>query len=98
MPGKKEFANVYYDMSQGDDDLRGPWNCGDNWEFVSKREKQAAVDGGDGMASVKLSKGEQTLLTQAATRTLSHPDADPTTGADLGAGPGPRGMGGTKKS
>jgi Mn-containing catalase len=50
------------------------------------------------MASVKLSKGEQTLLTQAATRTLSHPDADPTTGADLGAGPGPRGMGGTKKS
>lgn len=98
LPGKKEFANVYYDMSQGDDDLRGPWNCGDNWEFVSKREKQAAVDGGDGMASVKLSKGEQTLLTQAATRTLSHPDADPTTGADLGAGPGPRGMGGTKKS
>ena len=43
------------------------------------------------MASVKLSKGEQTLLTQAATRTLSHPDADPMTGAELGAAAGHRG-------
>ena len=48
-------ARVYYDMSQGDGgDIRGPWNSGGDWEFVSDRDAQCAVDGGDGTASVKL--------------------------------------------
>lgn len=86
LPGRKEFTDVYYDMSQGEGDLRGPWNSGDHWHVVSKREEQAAVDGGDGMASVKLPQSEQKLVKQAAARTVSHPDADPMTGAELGAG------------
>jgi Mn-containing catalase len=94
MPVKKEFANVYYDMSQGDgEDLRGPWNSGGQWKFVSERAEQCAVDGGDGTASVKLSREEKKVLEDVATRTISHPDADPTTGAELGAGPGPEGLG-----
>ncbi len=26
LPGKPEFANVYFNMSSGDGDARGPWN------------------------------------------------------------------------
>jgi hypothetical protein len=41
---------------QGDGDMRGPWNQGEHWDFVDDRAKQAAVDGGDGSASVKQTK------------------------------------------
>ena len=93
MPPKPEFASVYYDMSQGDGrDVRGPWNSGGDWKFVSKREEQCAVDGGDGTASVKLDKAEKSALEHVMARTMSHPDSDPMTGAELGVGPGPDGM------
>jgi Mn-containing catalase len=46
------------------------------------------VDGGDGTAAVVLSEAQQAALDAMAARTLSDPDADPMTGADLGAGPG----------
>src|SRR6476646_925115 len=35
LPGKPEFTKVYFNTSQGDVDARGPWNSGDQWEFVS---------------------------------------------------------------
>jgi len=88
LPGMPEFANKYYNMSQGDGDMRGPWNQGDQWEYVDNRDEQAAVDGGDGSASVKLDRTESKAVNQLAERTMSMPDGDPTTGADLGAGPG----------
>ncbi len=94
LPGDKHFADKYYDMSQGEDEQRGPWNEGDQWEFVSDREQQSAVDGGDGMASVELSAEERQLLSKVLTRTASANGGNPTTGADLGAGPG---AGKTKK-
>jgi Mn-containing catalase len=98
-PGKPEFADKYYDMSQGSangiTNQRGPWNQGDQWEYVEKREEQYAVDGGDGSATVTLPDAEAKLLDQAAIRTKSKTDVDPTTGADLGAGPG---AGKTKKT
>ena len=50
LPADPKFADVYYNMSQGDGDASGPWNSGDNWQVVSEREDQAAVDGGDGLA------------------------------------------------
>jgi Mn-containing catalase len=88
LPPKPEFASVYYDLSQGDGtELRGPWNSGGDWKVVSARDKQTAVDGGDGTASVKLDKAEKTALEHVAARTMSNPDSDPTTGAELGAGP-----------
>jgi len=73
-------------MSQGQSDMRGPWNQGDQWEFVEDREKQAAVDGGDGSASVKLSRKDIAIAKKAAIRTVSDPTSDPTTGAGLGQG------------
>jgi Mn-containing catalase len=88
LPGMPEFTNKYYNMSQGEGDAEGPWNTGLLWENVSEREKQAAVDGGDGTAIVKLSGQDEQALAAAASRTASDPAKDPTTGAELGAGPG----------
>ena len=88
LPGMPEFTNKYYNMSQGEGDAEGPWNTGPLWENVSEREKQAAVDGGDGTAIVKLSGQDEQALAAAASRTASDPTSDPTTGAELGAGPG----------
>jgi Mn-containing catalase len=98
LPGMPEFADKYFDMSQGSADgitnQRGPWNQGEQWEYVEKREEQYAVDGGDGSATVELPETEAELLDKAAMRTKSKTNIDPTTGADLGAGPG---AGKTKK-
>lgn len=89
LPGSPEFADKYYDMSQGESEpVRGSWNDGPQWEFVSDREDQAAVDGGGGDAVVGMSEREKQSLLAMAERTRSQPTADPTTGADLGAGPG----------
>lgn len=88
LPGQPEYTNKYFNMSQGENDMRGPWNQGPQWEYVSDHEKQMAVDGGSGEASVDLTQQENELLQQAMLRTQSKPDANPTTGADLGAGPG----------
>jgi Mn-containing catalase len=88
LPGKPEFTDVYYDMSQGEGDAEGPWNSGENWERVTERDAQAAVDGGDGTASVKMANADMKTLATMAERTMSDPEFDPITGADLGAGPG----------
>ncbi|QUE75218.1 manganese catalase family protein [Stutzerimonas stutzeri] len=84
LPGEPQFANVYYNMSQGEGDLRGPWNQGPEWEFVEN--PQPAVDGGDGKPSVDLSKDQQKVVQQMAVRTQSDVSVDPMTGADLGSG------------
>lgn len=83
-PGSPEFTDKYYDLSQGPGNGRGPWNEGDQWEFVEDYKKMQAVDGGDGTASVTLSPEEEGLAMNVAKRTATKP-GDPTTGADLGA-------------
>ena len=88
LPGRPEFTDKYYNMSQGPGDARGPWNSGDQWDFVTDPQDLAAVDGGDGEPMVTVSAEEKELLDQAAMRSRSNPNVDPTTGADLGAGPG----------
>ena len=87
LPGDPRFTNVYFNMSQGDGDLRGPWNSDENFTYVSDREEQAAVDGGDGFAQVKLRPDEVEVMQALTARTASDPNADPTTGADLGSAP-----------
>ncbi|AHL76911.1 Mn-containing catalase [Stutzerimonas stutzeri] len=84
LPGEPQFANVYYNLSQGEGDLRGPWNQGPEWDFVESPEP--AVDGGDGKSSVDLSKAQQKVVQQMAVRTQSDVSVDPMTGADLGSG------------
>ncbi len=81
LPGKPEFANVYYNLSPGGGDLRGPWNKAPIFDF---REAEAAVDGGSGIAEVVMDSTEKQVLQRMAQRTRSDPDSDPTTGAELG--------------
>lgn len=88
LAGMPDFTDKYYNMSQGEGDMKGPWNDGANWELVSDRKQQAAVDGGSGDAEVFVDSGQATLVQQAAKRTQSRTDKDPTTGAELGAGSG----------
>jgi len=86
LPGDPRFANVYFNMSQGEGDMRGPWNSDRNFEYVEDRAEQQAVDGEDGMPQVNLDQDELQAVTELSTRTASDPAADPITGADLGSG------------
>lgn len=86
LPGVPEFTDKYYNMSQGEGDERGPWNEGDQWEYVNDTNEMLPVDEGDGSGTVKgLSLQEATALEKSTLRTTSSKSKDPTTGADLGA-------------
>jgi Mn-containing catalase len=84
LPGKPEFANLYVNTSQGEGDMRGPWNSDDNFQFVSDREKMLAMDGGSGLPEVSMTEDQRAVLMQMAQRTRSDPSGNPETGADLG--------------
>jgi Mn-containing catalase len=88
LPGIEPFADMYVNTSKGEGDVEGPWNSGPQWNRVYDIEDQIPLDGGDGLASVKLKRQEQAALKAMSKRTLSDPGSDPVTGADLGAGPG----------
>jgi CheY-like chemotaxis protein len=68
LPGVPEFTNVYYNMSNGDDAPRAPWNEGPGWDFVERPEP--AVNVGDGLAS---SQQDVDVLSAMASRTASQP-------------------------
>jgi Mn-containing catalase len=82
------FADMYVNTSQGDGDMSGPWNAGEQWERVDNLEEVMPADDGDGTASVKLNRAEATAAKTASERLVSDPTSDAETGADLGAGPG----------
>ena len=88
LPGREEFASVYVNASQGEGDMTGPWNSGDQWERIDDLEQSMPIDGRDGKASVELSSSDMAALSQMAARLKSDVTKDPTTGTDLGAGPG----------
>ena len=95
LAGMPEFTNVYFKMSTGNGNLRGPWNNEPTFEL---REAAPAVDGGDGLATVTLGDEDLELVNQAAARLQSDPKSDPVTGAMLGMGEStnaPTGNGGT---
>jgi Mn-containing catalase len=81
LPGVPEFTNVYFNMSAGEGDAAGPWNKKPTFEV---REAEPAVDGGDGMAQVKVTPEDAKYLKKAAERLQSDAGADPVTGAMLG--------------
>ncbi|MGG5838896.1 MULTISPECIES: manganese catalase family protein [Enterobacteriaceae] len=83
LPPVEEYTNKYYNMSQGGE-VRGSWNSDKHFEYVE--DPQPAVDGGDGLADVKLSSTQKTLLKAMAKRTQSDPATDSLTGAELGMG------------
>ncbi|MEQ4530867.1 MAG: manganese catalase family protein [Mixta sp.] len=82
LPPIEQYSNTYFNMSEGGE-VRGSWNSDENFDYVAN--PQPAVDGGDGLASVMLSKGEKADLESMVLRTRSNPDIDPTTGAELGS-------------
>ncbi len=88
LPGIPQYSDKYYDMSQGEGNQRGPWNEGEQWEYVDDRNEQVAVDGGDGRASVGLAEEDEQSLGNLSVRTRSRTDVNPATGVELGAGPG----------
>jgi Mn-containing catalase len=88
LPGMKKFTDLYVNASQGAGDTEGPWNSGEQWEKLDMIEENLPLDGGSGLASVKLMGAEKKAADALAERTMSVPGADPLTGADLGAGPG----------
>jgi Mn-containing catalase len=79
---------MYVNTSQGDGDMSGPWNAGEQWERVDDLHEVMPADDGDGSASVTLSPNEATAAKRASERLVSTPTSDAQTGADLGAGPG----------
>lgn len=85
LPGNPKFTNVYFNMSQGEGDMRGSWNQGEQWKYVSDAREQGAVDGKDGQAHVDLSTAEAALQKKLMARTASNPAVDPVTGAELGS-------------
>ena len=88
LPGHPNYTDKYYKLSQGAGEVDGPWNSGPAWERMDEEHECAAVDGGDGMPSVSLGSRERRAQAAMMERTMSNPDSNPLTGADLGAGPG----------
>lgn len=88
LPGIEKYANVYVNASQGEGDMQGPWNSGEQWDRIDDLEQAMPIDGREGNATVELSDEDLTALQQMMTRGKSDPESDPTTGAELGAGPG----------
>jgi Mn-containing catalase len=89
LPGVEKYANMYVNASQGEGDMDGPWNSGEQWDRIDDlNQVLPADDGGDGTASVKLGPVETAALQKMSQRLKSDPASDPMTGVDLGAGPG----------
>ncbi|MBU3077536.1 manganese catalase family protein [Sphingomonas quercus] len=88
LPGIEEYANIYVNASQGEGDMTGPWNSGPQWERIDDLSQTMPIDGRDGTATVELDGDDQDALEQMMLRGKSDTTSDPTTGADLGAGPG----------
>ena len=88
LPGDPRYVDTYFDLSVGEGNAVGPWNQGEQWNYVSGTEMTVPVDGGEGFALTGMAKDEQMAVMKLAARTKSNLDKDPVTGADLGAGPG----------
>ncbi|NII54960.1 manganese catalase family protein [Luteibacter sp. SG786] len=85
LPGDPRFTDTYVNTSQGEGDRTGPWCEGKGFsEVIVPSEDSLPVDGGDGHADVKLSRGEKAAVDAFAARGKSDPKRDPVTGADLG--------------
>lgn len=90
LPPMPEFADTYFNLSQGEGDMEGSWNNEMQFKRVDDWKAMTAVDGGDGSASVQLDKAADEIVKAMAARTASNPSIDPVTGADLGSESPPR--------
>lgn len=86
LQGQPPFDKVYFNMSMGEGDMRGPWNSEPNFDYREAQPVDDGDDAGPAGAGVQLSEEEAKDVHRMAKRTRSDPDSDPTTGADLGRG------------
>jgi Mn-containing catalase len=84
LPAQDDWDKVYFNMSRGEGDARGPWN--QNGFDYRDPPKDESVDGSDGVPAVELESDEKKACDAMAKRLKSQPDVDPMTGAELGAG------------
>jgi len=82
LQGAPDFADLYVNTSQGEGDLRGPWNAGGSWKRIDDIEAHLPLDGGDGRASVALTQPDEADLASFAARTQSNPKSHPRTPAE----------------
>lgn len=87
LPGIEKYTNLFVNTSQGEGDLRGPWNFGPQWRRADEASEMLALDGGDGSVSVELKADEKEAVRALMVRTKSG-DVGVVTGVELGAGPG----------
>src|SRR3978361_2401968 len=71
LPGVAKYASMYVNTSQGEGDLTGPWNSGEEWDRIDDLNQVMPVDGGDGTASVMLGRQDKKVAVKMAERTLS---------------------------
>lgn len=88
LPGVNPYQDLYVNTSQGEGDLNGPWNSGDQWTRIDDLTGALPLDGGNGIASVELPSAQMKAAAAMMSRLQSAPDSDPETGVELGAGPG----------
>ena len=88
LPGMPQYSDLYVNTSQGAGDTTGPWNTGEQWTKLDDIEGNLPLDGGDGLASVKLASSDKKVTGAMDKRLKSDPTTNPITGVDLGAGPG----------
>ncbi|QXI45833.1 MULTISPECIES: manganese catalase family protein [Pseudomonas] len=81
LPGDPEVNRTYFNLSHGGE-MRGSWNEGQDWIYVDQPEP--AVNGGDGMATVQLDEQSAAAAEAMKARTMSNPELQPLTGAELG--------------
>lgn len=84
LPGKPEFTDVYVNASQGEGDMRGPWNSDENFRYVGTPEEFPGMDGADGRPSVQLNEAERRAVQNMQQRTRSDPRGNPKAGFELG--------------
>ncbi len=89
LPGVAPHTDMYVNASQGEGDMQGPWNSGEQWNRVDDLNEVLPADsGGDGTAAVKLGASDARAMAKMEARLKSDTASDPMTGSDLGAGPG----------
>lgn len=86
LQGDPTFNQTYFNTSQGDGDMQGPWNSEENFRVVSDPQEFVGVDGGDGSASVDLPATQMRAVQAMRERLASRVDVNPLTGTDLGRG------------
>ena len=84
LPGIEKFANLYVNTSQGDGDVEGPWIRAISGSASTTLRTRCQST----MATVELDDDDALVVEHLAERTASATSDDPTTGVDLGAGPG----------